>query len=277
MREITESVVNGRDVARLDRTSVDRVREGGDLQEWLRGAGEGRPAEEILGWAIRTYRSKIALASSFGAEDVVLIDMWWRIDPDVRVFTLDTGRLPEETYEVMERIRQRYGIAVVTYFPKASAVEALEKEQGYYSFRRSVEERKHCCGIRKVEPLRRALASLGAWVTGLRREQAVSRTGVAVLEWDEAHGLVKVNPLASWTESQVWAYIAKHDVPHNVLHDRGYPSIGCAPCTRAIQPGEDIRAGRWWWENPENKECGLHVEHNGETARALPGFRTGAV
>lgn len=215
--------------------------------------------EDTLGWAVDRFGPDIALASSFGAEDVALIDMWWRTGRGVRVFTLDTGRLPEETYEVMERIRRRYGIAIATYFPEAAAVEALERERGFYSFRQGVAERKHCCGIRKVEPLRRALAPLRAWITGLRREQAATRGGVAIVEWDAAHGLVKVNPLASWTEARVWAYIRAHAVPYNALHDRGYPSIGCAPCTRAIQPGEDIRAGRWWWENPTTKECGLHL------------------
>jgi phosphoadenosine phosphosulfate reductase len=166
----------------------------------------------------------------------------------------------------MERIRQRYGIALAAYAPEAAAVEALERERGFHSFRRSVEERKHCCHIRKVEPLRRALAPLRAWVTGLRREQALTRTGIAVVEWDATQGLVKVNPLANWSEPQVWAYIRRHDVPYNTLHDRGYPSIGCAPCTRAIQPGEDIRAGRWWWESPERKECGLHVGDHGGPA-----------
>jgi phosphoadenosine phosphosulfate reductase len=192
--------------------------------------------------------------------------MWWRIDRDVRVFTLDTGRLPPETYDVMERVRVRYGIGIATYAPDAAAVGALEGERGFFSFRRSVEERKDCCGIRKVEPLRRALAPLRAWVTGLRREQAPTRTGVAVVERDAAHGLVKVNPLAQWTESEVWAYIRGHDVPYNALHDQGYPSIGCAPCTRAIRPGEDVRAGRWWWENPELRECGLHVKTPGGPA-----------
>jgi len=215
--------------------------------------------QAILRWAGDRFAPDIALASSFGVEDVVLIDMWWRMNPEVRVFSLDTGRLPEETYEVMERVRARYGIAIQAFFPDAAAVEALERERGFYSFRRSVEERKHCCNIRKVEPLRRALASLRAWVTGLRREQALTRAGVAVVEWDAAHGIVKVNPLAHWTGQQVWAYIREHDVPYNALHDRGYPSIGCAPCTRAVRPGEDIRAGRWWWENPTTKECGLHL------------------
>lgn len=230
------------------------------LQEWLEARDQGRPADEVLGWAIRAFRPRIALASSFGAEDVVLIDMWWRVDREVRVFTLDTGRLPEETYEVMDRIRERYGIAIETYFPDRAAVEALERERGYYSFRRGVEERKHCCGIRKVEPLRRALHGLDAWITGLRREQAVTRAAIPQVEADAAHGgILKVNPLVEWAEEQVWAYIREHDVPYNALHDRGYPSIGCAPCTRAVQPGEDIRAGRWWWENPASKECGLHL------------------
>ncbi len=230
------------------------------LQDWLQADGQRRPAEEVLGRAIRTFRHRIALASSFGAEDMVLIDMWWRLDRAVRVFTLDTGRLPEETYQVMDRIRERYGIAIETYFPDRAAVEALERERGFYSFRRSVEDRKHCCGIRKVEPLGRALQGLEAWITGLRREQAVTRAAVPPVEVDAAHGgILKVNPLAEWTEQQVWDYIRRHDVPYNVLHDRGYPSIGCAPCTRAVQPGEDIRAGRWWWENPTTKECGLHL------------------
>ena len=190
------------------------------------------------------------------------------MDREVRVLTLDTGRLPEETYEVMDRIRERYGISIATYFPEAAALEALERERGFYSFRRSVEERKHCCGIRKVEPLGRALKDLDAWITGLRREQAVTRAAISQVEVDAAHGaIIKVNPLVEWTEQQVWAYIRQHDVPYNALHDRGYPSIGCAPCTRAVQPGEDIRAGRWWWENPTTKECGLHLRP-GEDVRA---------
>jgi phosphoadenosine phosphosulfate reductase len=232
-----------------------------DVEHWLAAGPRGaRPPEEVLSWAIRAFRPRIALASSFGAEDVVLIDMWWRIDPAVRVFTLDTGRLAEETYEVMDRIRERYGIAVAAYFPETAAVEALTRERGFYSFRRSVAERKHCCGIRKVEPLGRALAGLDAWVTGLRREQAGTRAAVQQVERDGTHGgILKVNPLADWSTAQTWEYIRSHEVPYNRLHDHGYPSIGCAPCTRAIRPGEDLRAGRWWWERPESKECGLHV------------------
>lgn len=219
---------------------------------------EDQPAEEILRWAIGSFYPDIVLASSFGLEDVILIDMASRLSPQIRVFTLDTGRLNDETYEVMERVRHLYNTAIESYFPDREAVERLEREKGFYSFRESVENRRECCGIRKVEPLRRALAGQKAWITGLRRAQAVTRADTGAVEWDEGNGLVKVNPLVEWSEEQVWEYIRAHDVPYNVLHDRGYPSIGCAPCTRAIKPGEDIRAGRWWWENPEYKECGLH-------------------
>jgi phosphoadenosine phosphosulfate reductase len=253
-------VLDGRSVAAPERGATGPPGEAGSLQEWLKEDRGDRPAEEVLGWAIRTFRPRVALASSFGVEDVALIDLWWRLDSEVRVFTLDTGRLPEETYEVMDRIRERYGIAIATYCPEAAAVELLERERGFYSFRQSVEERKYCCGIRKVEPLGRALAGLDAWVTGLRREQAETRSAVRQVERDPAHGgIIKINPLTDWSTEQVWEYVRIHDVPYNRLHDRGYPSIGCAPCTRAIRPGEDIRAGRWWWERPESKECGLHL------------------
>ena len=222
---------------------------------------ESRSAREVLAWGVQEFSPRIGLASSFGAEDVVLIDLLVAITPPVTVFTLDTGRLNEETYEVMEQIRQKYGISIMSYFPGRERVQQLEREKGFYSFRRSVENRKECCGIRKVEPLARALDGLDAWITGLRREQAVTRTGVPKVERDAAHqGMVKLNPLADWSEQQVWDYIRAHDVPYNALHDRHYPSIGCAPCTRAVKPGEDVRAGRWWWETPEQKECGLHVK-----------------
>ena len=229
----------------------------------------GAKPEAVLRWAIDTFGSRLALASSFGAEDMVLIDMLSRLEPPVTIFTLDTGRLHEETYDVMERTRERYKVAIESYFPDREAVEELERERGFYSFRRSVEERKFCCGIRKVEPLNRALVDLDAWITGLRRDQALTRSGVELLEIDEAHGsILKLNPLADWTEQQVWAYIREHHIPYNALHDRGYPSIGCAPCTRAVQPGEDIRAGRWWWENPATKECGLHLgSENGDSGQ----------
>ncbi len=221
---------------------------------------ENRSAGEALRWALDLFKDRVAFASSFGAEDVDVIDLIARHAPGLRVFTLDTGRLHEETYDVMERIRRRYGIAIESYFPERGAVERLERGKGLYSFRVSLENRKECCGIRKVEPLNRALSTVDAWVTGLRREQAVTRTRVPKLEPDPAHaGIWKLNPIADWTEAQVWEHIREHDVPYNALHDRNFPSIGCSPCTRAIEPGEDVRAGRWWWENPEQKECGLHV------------------
>ena len=221
---------------------------------------ENKNPQDVLKWALEKFSPKIALASSFGAEDVVLIDMLAAIDPKVRVFTLDTGRLNEETYEVMDAIGRRYKISIESYFPEASKIEALERTKGFYSFKESVENRKECCGIRKVEPLNRALKGLEAWITGLRRDQSVTRNGVENVELDEAHrGIFKINPLATWTNEEVWNYIKKNKVPYNRLHDLGYPSIGCAPCTRAVKSGEDIRAGRWWWEDPEHKECGIHL------------------
>ncbi len=219
---------------------------------------KGKPAQEILRWAADAFGSEVACASSFGAEDVVLIDMIAKVAPGIRIFTLDTGRVHDETYEVMERTRVRYGLPIHGYFPDQEAVERLEREKGFYSFRESIENRKECCGIRKVEPLRRALAGMKAWMTGLRHDQSVTRTDMEVLEWDEGNGLAKVNPLINWSHEQVWEYVRANNVPYNVLHDHGFPSIGCAPCTRAVEPGEDIRAGRWWWENPESRECGLH-------------------
>ena len=222
---------------------------------------EPRDAEAVLRWGIENFFPKLGFASSFGAEDVVVIDLIAKINPKVTIFTLDTGRLPEETYDVMERIRERYGVSITSYFPDKAAVEKLEREKGFYSFRKSIENRKVCCGIRKVEPLGRALRELDAWITGLRREQAVTRATLPKVELDRAHrNMVKLNPIAEWTTDQTWDYIRKNQVPYNKLHDLNYPSIGCAPCTRAVKPGEDIRAGRWWWELPEQKECGLHVK-----------------
>ncbi|HYO51462.1 phosphoadenylyl-sulfate reductase [Archangium sp.] len=216
-------------------------------------------AEVVLAWVERRFGARAAIASSFGVEDMVLIDLARTHAPSVRLFTLDTGRLPPETYEVMDVVRRRYGVEIETFFPERARVEALESTKGYFSFKQSIEARKECCAIRKVEPLRRALAGREAWVTGLRREQSVTRTEVQAVEADADQGLIKVNPLVRWSTREVWAYIKANGVPYNVLHDRGYPSIGCAPCTRAVKPYEDERAGRWWWESPENRECGLHV------------------
>jgi len=228
--------------------------------EQFSAAVSGSTAQEIVQRAISAFGPKVALASSFGAEDMVLIDMLMRVDRKARIVTLDTGRLPQETYNVMDATRERYGATIDVFFPQAEAVQSMVAEHGVNLFYHSVDFRKLCCGVRKTEPLKRALAGLEAWITGLRREQSVTRTGVHEVEWDDTNKLIKINPLADWTLDEVWAYIRENNVPYNALHDRGYPSIGCAPCTRAVEPGEDQRAGRWWWEHPETKECGLHVK-----------------
>lgn len=208
---------------------------------------------------VETEFAPTVFANSFGAEDVVLTDMIAKHSPKIAIFTLDTGRLPEETYRLMEKILDRYGISIQPYFPERQAVEGYIKQHGPNAFYDSIALRKECCGIRKVEPLKRALAGKRAWITGLRREQAPTRRDLQEIELDRDNGLQKINPLLDWTESDVWGYIRQFDVPYNELHDKHYPSIGCGPCTRAIAVGEDIRAGRWWWENPETKECGLHL------------------
>jgi phosphoadenosine phosphosulfate reductase len=219
----------------------------------------GATPKQILAIGLEAAAGPVALASSFSVEDVVLIDILQQNAPRVAVFALDTGRLNEETYEVAEAVRERYGLAVEWYFPERSAVEQLEREKGLFSFRDSLDNRHECCRIRKIEPLRRALAGKAGWITGLRREQSVTRADLAAIEIDQVNGgILKLNPLLEWTEQQVWDYAAEHRLPVNRLHKMGYPSIGCAPCTRPIQPGEHARAGRWWWENPEHKECGLH-------------------
>lgn len=223
--------------------------------------------QEVLKWAVGQFGDKLMLASSFGAEDVVLIDMLSKIAASPRIFFLDTGRLHQETYDVFERVRSRYGINVEVFFPETKAVERLVREKGPNSFYNSVEDRKECCRVRKVEPLSRALARAEAWITGIRRSQSAARLEMCKIELDEAHGsILKINPLVDWSEEDVWRYIREYDVPYNLLHDRGFPSIGCAPCTRAVLPGEDIRAGRWWWESPEHKECGLHIK-DGEVTK----------
>jgi phosphoadenosine phosphosulfate reductase len=198
-------------------------------------------------------------ASSLAAEDMVLTDLILRARLPIRIFTLETGRLHKETLGMLDRIREVYGYEVEPYRPDTAAVDAYVQQNGLNAFYDSVEMRKECCRIRKVDPLNRALAGQRAWITGQRRAQSATRTELNVQEDDAAHGMAKFNPLADWSEEDVWHYIRSNDVPYNPLHDRGYPSIGCEPCTRAIQPGEDVRAGRWWWENPESKECGLHV------------------
>ncbi len=210
-------------------------------------------------WSMDQYGDKAGLASSFGMEDMVLIDMIAKLNGPITIFTLDTGRLHEETYELMDRVRSKYGLEIKTYFPDSYKVENLVRGKGFFSFRESVDNRKECCYIRKVEPLNRALGELKAWITGLRRSQGITRTDIPkVLEDADNPPLIKINPLAEWSEEQVMNYIIENNVPINILHKKNYPSIGCAPCTRPVEQGEDIRAGRWWWENPEHKECGLH-------------------
>jgi phosphoadenosine phosphosulfate reductase len=219
------------------------------------------PPAEIVAWALAEFGSRLSIASSFSVEDCVIIDLAMKAAPrDVRVFALDTGRLPDETYLTAERVRMKYGVEIAWFFPDRAAVEKLIRDKGLYSFRDSLDERHECCGIRKVEPLSRALGDREAWMTGLRNEQSVTRTDTPEIEIDRAHrDIVKVNPLVRWTMAEVRAYAKEHAVPVHPMHDRGYPSIGCAPCTRAIKEGEHPRAGRWWWEDPDNKECGLHL------------------
>jgi phosphoadenosine phosphosulfate reductase len=230
-------------------------------RKWRARFDEESP-EAVLRWALSEFHPDIALASSFGMEDIVLIAMMADILPDARIFALDTGRLHEETYEVAEEVRRKLGVRIEWCFPERAAVEELERSKGLYSFRESLGNRHECCRIRKVDPLSRALSGLRAWVTGQRREQAVTRRSLEVLEIDETHGgILKLNPLAGWTEQEVREYVRKRGLPVNRLHDMGYPSIGCAPCTRPVAPGEDPRAGRWWWERPEHKECGLHARN----------------
>ncbi|WP_338844517.1 phosphoadenylyl-sulfate reductase [Massilia sp. W12] len=201
----------------------------------------------------------VALASSLAAEDMVLTDLIAQMQLPFAIFTLDTGRLHAETLGMIDSIRQRYGIEVARYQPQAEAVQAHVAAHGEFAFYDSVELRKECCRIRKVEPLGRALAGCDAWITGQRRAQSQTRSELALIEHDAAHDNIKANPLADWSEEDVWHYLKHEKVPYNPLHDKGYPSIGCEPCTRAIQPGEDIRAGRWWWEQADSKECGLHI------------------
>jgi phosphoadenosine phosphosulfate reductase len=216
---------------------------------------------DIVTWALERFSPRLALACSFQAEESVLIDLIHGMrGADFRLFTLDTGRLNQETYDCMDAIRERYGVQIEVFFPEAMSIEKMVREQGLNLFYKSVELRKLCCGVRKVEPLNRALKDLDAWMTGLRREQAVTRADVRKVEVDKDHGnIVKINPLVDWSYDDVWNYIWKNNVPYNRLHKQGYPSIGCAPCTRAVKTGEDLRAGRWWWENPDTKECGLHL------------------
>ena len=219
---------------------------------------------DLLRFALETYGDGLRIACSLGVEDMVVLHEAARAAADLgkvpRVFLLDTGRLHQETYDLLDRARAKYGVPIEAYFPDTVRVEELVRRQGANGFYESIDARKECCGVRKMGPLARALAGATAWVTGLRREQSPTREGVAIVEADaQAPERLKLNPLAAWTEAEVWDFAKAHSVPTHALHARGFPSIGCAPCTRAIAPGEDVRAGRWWWESPEHKECGLHA------------------
>lgn len=212
----------------------------------------------VIAYFLKHFGKDLVLSTSLGLEDQVLTEMVMRQDKHTEVFTLDTGRLFPETYDLIARTNKHYGIRMKTYFPDPQKVEDMVAKYGINLFYDSFENRKMCCGIRKVAQLPRAFAGKKAWISGLRKDQSVSRFFSKLVEWDKNNKLVKINPLINWTEKEVWAYIKAHNIPYNVLHDRGFPSIGCEPCTRAIEPGEDVRAGRWWWENEAHKECGLH-------------------
>ena len=218
--------------------------------------------QEVLKWSFDNLHPGLAMASSFGAEDVVVIDMMMKINPKARIFTLDTGRLNQETYDVMDEIRKKYNVNIEVMFPDQNEVEQMVRVNGLNLFYHSVGNRKLCCGIRKVHPLNRILSTLDGWITGLRADQTEVRSNANKIELDEQHnGIIKINPIIEWTWDQTWDYIKKNNIPYNKLHDKGFPSIGCEPCTRAIKPGEPLRAGRWWWESDSQKECGLHANH----------------
>ncbi|MEO9321386.1 MAG: phosphoadenylyl-sulfate reductase [Nitrososphaera sp.] len=240
--------------------------------EELAARFESATAEDVIAWSLETFSPKISFASSFGAEDVAIIDMMCKADKQkTRVFTLETGRLNQETYDLIDDVRARYGIQVEVFFPDQKQVEEMVRMKGMNLMYESVENRKFCCNVRKVIPLNRALAGLDAWITGIRRDQVSTRAAARKVESDPVHnGIIKVNPLADWTSSMVWDYIKKNDIPYNKLHEKGYPSIGCEPCTRPVVPGEDERAGRWWWENAAHKECGLHFDPTSKKALKKP-------
>jgi phosphoadenosine phosphosulfate reductase len=221
--------------------------------------------QEVLKWAFDNLHPKLAKASSFGAEDVAVIDMMMKINSKARIFTLDTGRLNQETYDVMDQIRNKYNVNIEVMFPDQNEVEQMVRVNGMNLFYQSIGNRKLCCGIRKVHPMNKMLGTLDGWITGLRNDQTQNRADAKKIEIDDQHnGIIKINPIVDWNWEQTWDYIKTNNVPYNKLHDKGYPSIGCEPCTRSIKPGEPLRAGRWWWETDSEKECGLHADHNNE-------------
>lgn len=229
------------------------------MKEMISEIAKNTTPADILRAGIEGAGGPVSLACSFSLEDVAIIDIAHKAGLKLGIFAIDTGRLNEETYEVAEALVERYRLKIDWYFPRHEEVEQLERVKGLFSFRESTDSRLECCAIRKVEPLSRALKGLSGWVTGMRREQSPTRSDLQAIERDELNGgILKINPLLEWSEEQLLAYTEEHRLPKNRLYGQGYRSIGCAPCTRAVQQGEDSRAGRWWWENPDNKECGLH-------------------
>lgn len=231
-----------------------------ELAQKLSEELKDKTAQEILAYFINDYKGEVGLATSLGVEDQVLTDMIVKIEKSTKIFTLDTGRVFPESYKVMDETNKKYDINIDVYFPKSEKVEDMVNSKGINLFYESIENRKLCCGVRKIEPLKRALKEIDIWVTGLRKDQSVTRFFTPLVEWDKGNKVIKVNPLLNWSEKEAWNYVKENKVPYNELHDKGFPSIGCQPCTRAIEPGEDVRAGRWWWELPEHKECGLHLK-----------------
>ena len=248
--------------ADIDSSDLETKMDSATLEQLRSGVLESRDSIELLDWAIEKFHPRLALSCSFGdPEGMVLLDMMHRIEARSRVFVLDTGRMHQETYDLIDRVRDRYDKEVEVVLPDSDAVQQMVREQGMNLFYESLQKRKLCCHLRKVEPSARFLAELDAYVTGLRREQSLTRSDTRKVEVDRANGgILKVNPLVDWSYDAVWHYVRSHNVPVNRLHSQGYPSVGCAPCTRAVKAGEDPRAGRWWWENPETKECGLHAD-----------------
>jgi len=227
------------------------------IDDWNLKFGNGS-AEELLSFFLKEYSGAIALSSSFSVEDQLLTEMVVNIDPNTRIFTLDTGRLFPETYDLIDRTSKKYNKPIEVFFPDPADVESMVRDKGMNLFYSSIENRKLCCNLRKIKPLARAMKGLKVWITGLRREQSVTRVDMQMIEWDENNNLLKLNPLINWTEDEVWKRVKERNIPYNPLHKKGFVSIGCQPCTRAVLPGEDPRAGRWWWENPDTRECGLH-------------------
>ncbi len=231
-----------------------------DIKE-LNAQMEQMTPEEMISYFATQFKGEIALSNSLSLEDQVLTDMICKIDPEMRIFTLDTGRIFPEAYDVIERTNKKYSKSIEIFFPNFESVEKMVAENSVNLFYESVEKRKLCCAVRKIEPLRRAFKGLKVWICGLRQEQSITRFGLNPVEWDEGNGLIKLSPLYNWNSTKVREYIDTHEVPYNELCDKGFPSIGCQPCTRAVKEGEDERSGRWWWESPESKECGLHRRH----------------